>query len=73
MQVVMTMQQTSDTGIPLAINYVVFTALTYNFANLKVSTAYFVVSSFCTDLPPEYDEVYLLGSLTSGVSILIEN
>ena len=62
-----------DTAIPLAIDYVVFTALTYNFAELKFGTANFVIGSFCNNLPPEYDEVYLLGSLTSGVSILIEN
>ena len=61
-----------DTVIPLAVDYAVFTALTFDFAKLTFATANLLINgSFCEDLPPKFDEVYLLRSLTSEVSMYI--
>ena len=63
-----------DTVIPLAVDYAVFTALTFNFAKLNFATINLTINgSFCENLSPNFDEVYLLRSLTSNVSIYIQH
>ena len=63
-----------DTVIPLAVDYAVFTALTFNFAKLNSATVNLKINgSFCENLTRNFDEVHLLGSLTSNVSIYIQH